>query len=269
MVRTDDLIARTRTLPSHEAERLLCLVTGRSRTDVLLGFDVDEASEARFAALAARRIGGEPLQYIEGAVPFGPVQISVDDRVLVPRPETEYLFEMVVSKVEAPRVIVDLCTGSGNLALALKATFPGSDVHAADLSAEAVEVAKANAAANGLEVHIRHGDLFDPLPDDLKGSVDLLVANPPYLAIRELAGLPVDVRREPEIALVAGPSGDEVIRAIATQMGAWLRPGGIFGIEVSEFHASEVVDLFDSFEAAVVEDLTGRERFVMGSSHVG
>jgi release factor glutamine methyltransferase len=248
--------------------RLVGHVTGRSRSDVLLGFEVDAATVDRFDALVARRLGGEPLQYIEGSVPFGPVEIAVDERVLVPRPETEYLFELMVAATDAAAVIVDLCTGSGNLALALKAAFPAATVHATDLSADALDVARKNARQNELDVHFGHGDLFAALPNHLRGRVDLLVANPPYLAADELVDLPADVLREPQMALASGPDGDEAVRAIAAELGEWLRPGGHFGIEVSEFHAADVVGLFERFDAEVVKDLTGRDRYVVGSSRV-
>jgi len=233
-----------------------------------MGVDVDSETEARFEALVARRTGDEPLQYIEGSVPFGPVDIAVDARVLVPRPETEYLFEMVTAMVSSPKMIVDLCTGSGNLALACKATFPDASVYATDLSADAIAVATSNAHSNGLDVNILTGDLFEPLPSTLRSKVDVLVANPPYLADDELSGVPPDVRREPTMALVSGPQGDEIVYRIAEGLGAWLRPGGLFAIEVSEFHAHRVVGFFAQHDARVVQDLTGRDRYVFGSTHV-
>jgi release factor glutamine methyltransferase len=255
-------------LPRHEIERLLVAVTGRSRSDLLREVELSEAEAATFKAFVLRRLAHEPLQYIEGSVPFGTVEIDVDPRVLVPRPETEYLLELVSERAEAPEVIVDLCTGSGNLALALKAAFPHADVYATDLSPEATAVARSNALKNGLSISVLNGNLFDPLPQALRGKVDVLVANPPYLAESELADLPPDVQNEPEMALVSGPSGDELVCEIAEGLGTWVRPGGIIGIEVSEYHATAVVELFSEISGQVVKDLSGRDRFVLGRSPV-
>jgi release factor glutamine methyltransferase len=259
-----ELVAQADDLPQHEAIRLLMAASGRNRADVLVGFDVTALEREAFESFVARRRADEPLQYIEGSVPFGPVEVLVDERVLIPRPETEYLFEQVVGMVDDPRVIVDLCTGSGNLALALAATFRDADVYAVDLSRGAAAVARGNAALNDLSIHVLTGDLFDPLPDSIRGTVDLLVSNPPYLAEREIAGLPVDVLAEPEMALLGGPDGDEVLASIAAGAGEWLSPGGVIACEISEFHAQRIAQLFDAFEPSIVVDLTGRERYVFG-----
>lgn len=260
-----DLIATAEDLPEHEAIRLLMAASGRSRTDVLVGFDVGPSEAEVFDSFVRRRRNHEPLQYIEGVVPFGPIEVLVDDRVLIPRPETEYLFEQVVGMVDDPMVIVDLCTGSGNLALALASTFPAADVYAVDVSGDATDVARANADHNELPVRVLTGDLFDALPERIKGSVDLLVSNPPYLAARELADLPIDVRSEPELALVAGPSGDEVLASIARRAGEWLSPGAVVACEISEFHGDRIRSLFEAYVPTIGVDLTGRDRYVFGS----
>ena len=267
-MRLNELIQRHSDLPRHEVERLLTAATGRSRSDLLVGADPTEGELATFEAFVLRRRAHEPLQYIEGSVPFGLVEVDVDARVLVPRPETEYLLELVSERTRDPKVIVDLCSGSGNLALALKAAFPDADVYATDLSPGAVAVARGNAVKNSLAVSVLEGHLFDPLPYSLEGNVDVLVANPPYLAERELADLPADVLNEPTMALASGPGGDELIREIADGLGIWVRPGGIVGIEVSEFHATEVVRYFKAINGQVAKDLSGRNRFVLGMSPV-
>ena len=132
--------------------------------------------------LIARRLRGEPLQYIEGTAAFGPLDLLVDERVLIPRPETEGMFDLATRMVRSPEIIVDLCTGSGALALALKSRFPSAAVFATDISPAAVEVATDNRYRTGLQVYLAEGDLFDPLPTAILGSVDLIVANPPYVA---------------------------------------------------------------------------------------
>ena len=147
-------------------------------------------------------MAGEPLQYLEGTAAFGPWDLHVDPRVLIPRPETELLWEIAAALVEAPKVIVDLCTGSGALAIALAKSFPEARILGTDLSADALDVAKENGDLHETSVEWCIGDLFGALPDDLRGNIDLLVSNPPYVAEHEYEGLPDDVRREPRMALV-------------------------------------------------------------------
>jgi release factor glutamine methyltransferase len=263
MSETSRLVLAHSPLPEHETIRLLALATGSTSLQIRLGIELTPMELRAFEELSARRRGGEPLQYIEGSVPFGPVIVSVDERVLVPRPETEELFE-IVSAMSPPEVVVDLCTGSGNLALALASTFSHATVLATDISSDAVAVATDNARRAGLDVTVLVGDLFDPLPPHLRGQVDLIVANPPYLAEREYADLPEDVRREPMLALVAGPTGLEVIERIAARAPSWLRPGGTIVCEVSEFHAPEAAEAFCDLDPVVKRDLGGKHRFIIG-----
>lgn len=255
----------TAELPAHERLRLLAAVTGRLPAELALEPSLTEEEEARLGELEERRRAGEPLQYLEGTVPFGPIELKVDRRALIPRPETELLWEMAVdSALPSPLHIVDLCTGSGNLALALKAAFPEARVYATDLSEDALSLAKENAARLGLEVELLHGDLFDPLPPDLRGRVDLLVANPPYVSEGELEGLPPEVREhEPREALVAGPSGDEVLARIADQAYWWLAPGGHLFCEIAEMRADAARALFSAwFDPEIRVDLAGHPRIV-------
>ena len=261
-----DLLACVTDLPRHEVERLLSKATGRPRTDLLLGVELDGSEAAVFETLLARRRSGEPLQYIEEQIPFGSVEVSVDPRVLIPRPETEQLFDLAIHRVSAPMVIVDLCTGSGNLALALKHTFPDAIVYATDISPDAAAVAEQNARDAGLDVTVLQGDLFDPLPAHLRGRVDLIVANPPYLAERELVDLPAEIRdHEPTVALVAGPNGDEALAAIASEAAEWLAPGGMIVCEISEFHGPAVAEFFAPLGGTIEKDMAGKDRFVIGS----
>lgn len=213
--------------------------------------------------LVARRLGGEPLQYIEGTAAFGPLDLVVDECVLVPRPETEGLFEIATKMVRNPEVIVDLCTGSGALALALKNAFPTAAVFATDVSEDAVEVAIQNKYRNRLDVYFALGDLFDPLPASLFGEIDLMVANPPYVSEREFPLLPDDVQREPRMALVAGPTGLEVIRAIGATAADWLRPGGVVVCEIGETQAVAASNAFLNLPTVVRQDLAGRDRYVV------
>jgi release factor glutamine methyltransferase len=177
---------------------------------------------------------------------------------LIPRPETEFLYDLVRKRPE-PGVIIDICTGSGALALALKASFPVARVLGTDLSDSALDVAADNGAASGLDVEWLLGDLFAPLPEDLGGLVDLIVSNPPYVAEGEWSELPNDVRREPRLALIAGPTGVEVSERILGEVRTWLAPSGEAWVEVGENQAS---DLAQRFSGEVVLDQYGRDRFV-------
>lgn len=234
-------------LPDHELARLQALA-GDDR-------EVDE--------LIRRRMSGEPLQYIEGTAAFGPLELVVDNRVLVPRPETEGLFELASRMVRHPEVIVDLCTGSGALALALKHRFPGASVFATDISDDAIEVARINQHRTGLEVYLAVGDLFDPLPASLLGEVDLVVANPPYVAEMDADSLPRDVQQEPKVALVSGPTGLEVIERLGATVADWLRPGGVVICEIGETQGVPASSSFTNLPAVIRQDMTGRDRYVV------
>ena len=232
------------------------------------GYLLDDETAMAYSVLCKRRVAGEPLQYIEGSVPFGGAEISVDRRVLIPRPETEYMWELAVQgESDAPDVVLDLCTGSGALAVGLAGAFPDAEVWATDLSAAAGEVAVANALANRTAVRVVVGDLFEPLPSNLAGRVDLFVSNPPYVGAEEFEALPRDVRDwEPDQALVSGPTGLEIVARISADLASWLSPGGRFYIDINERHGPEVVGLFDARYAGVEvrRDLAGRDRYVVG-----
>ncbi len=236
-------------LPAHELRRLRAIC----ETD-------DELDR-----MVASRLSGEPLQYLEGTAAFGPWDLHVDRRVLIPRPETELLWEVASALVESPKAIVDLCTGSGALAIALAKTFPQAQVFGTDLSGDALEVARRNGALLAPKIEWRSGDLFAALPGRLVGSVDLLVSNPPYVAEHEYGALPEDVRREPKLALVSGPTGLEVYERIAAELERWLAAAGRFALEIGETQANAVMHLFEEFSPKVRQDHAGRDRFVIGA----
>jgi release factor glutamine methyltransferase len=151
--------------------------------------------------------------------------------------------------------------------MALKHAFPSATTYATDTSPDAVDLARENATQGNLDVTILLGDLFEPLPGHLRGKVDLIVSNPPYLAEAELGDLPIDVRdHEPAMALVAGPVGDEVLARIAGAASGWLRPGGVVVCEISEFHGPAVARHFASLGGEIRRDLSGKERFVIGAA---
>jgi len=256
-------------VPPHEAKRLLTVATGRSLRELLADDEVGTEEAQRYLGLVRQLLAGVPLQHLEGTVQFGPVELRTDGRALVPRPETERLWEQAVDALgEAGpgTVIVDLCTGSGNLALALKHRFPPAGVYATDLSAGAIALAEENSRALGLDVTFLQGDLFAPLPAGLYERVDLLVANPPYVADSEFGGLPIDVRdHDPRQALVAGPRGDEVLERIAQDAYWWMGTGGWLFCEIGETQSERALGLFGSYlDVEVRSDLAGRPRILVG-----
>lgn len=233
-------------LPAHEQRRLRAL----GRPDL--------------ESLAVRRLGGEPLQYLEGTAAFTDFDVVVDPRVLVPRPETEGLFELAADSVADPEVIVDLGTGSGALAIACARRFPKAEVHATDLSAEALDLARSNADSLGVEIQFHLGDLFVALPERLAGRVDLMVSNPPYVAESEWDSLPADVRREPRTALVAGPVGSEVLDRIAGGAGEWLARGSVLACEIGEDQGSALRPAFEPLgRVEIHRDLADRVRYIL------
>ena len=225
----------------------------------------------RIEAAAARRVEGMPLQYAIGQAPFRHLTLQVDRRVLIPRPETEVLIDLVLSLTGGGHgIAVDVGTGSGAIALALAAEGAFETVHAIDLSPDALAVAQANLAAipearrSGLRWH--QGDLLGPL----RGlTVDVVASNPPYISPEEMPALPALVREwEPSMALVAADDGMALIRALVPQAAAVLVAGGWLVMEVDARRADlAAAAVRDDGRFAAVEvraDLTGRPRFVVG-----
>ncbi|MDF1594979.1 MAG: peptide chain release factor N(5)-glutamine methyltransferase [Acidimicrobiia bacterium] len=256
-------------LPRHEAERLVMAATKRPRAGILDGTPLTPDETARFRELAARRRSGEPLQYLEGTVEFGPVELLVDERALIPRPETEAVWDearRMLGEAGRGTVIVDLCTGSGAMALAMKTVFPAARVFATDLSEEALSLAGENASRLGLDIQFFHGDLFDALPRSIYGRIDLLLTNPPYIEEREWPTLPAEVRDfEPRQALVAGLEGTEILERIADDVYWWLGVGGWLVTEIGETQGQRADELFGQWlDTEVRPDLTGRDRMLVG-----
>jgi release factor glutamine methyltransferase len=252
-------------IPDYEKRRLVVAVTGRDAASLALDPSLSAEEQRRLDDLAARREAGEPLQYLEGTVDFGPLTLKIDHRALIPRPETERLWEEAVRSLgdAGPgTVIVDLGTGSGCLALALKSAFPEARVFATDTSEDALALAKENAAHTGLEVAFLHGDLFEPLPVNLRGRVDLVVSNPPYVASDD--PLPAEIRdHEPHEALFAGAEGTEVLARIADEAYWMAGVGGWVLCEIGDGQADEALLLFGAFDREMRKDLAGRDRILV------
>jgi release factor glutamine methyltransferase len=207
------------------------------------------------AALVARRVAGIPLEHVLGWVEFCGLRIAVDPGVFVPRHRTEVLVREAVSLARPGAVVVDLCCGSGALGVALASTVGGVELHAADLDPAAVACARRNVAAVGGEVHA--GNLFDALPPLLRGRVDVLLANVPYVPSAVIGFMPREAREhEPRSALDGGADGLDVARRVAAGALDWLGPGGSLLFETSRSQVPAAVDVVAScgLRARVVTD---------------
>jgi release factor glutamine methyltransferase len=251
--------------PRLDAEILLADALGVSRERLLTDSALrvqGPAVRAFQSAVRRRAVEREPVAYIIGRRPFRHLELEVDPRVLIPRPETELLVEAGLELAPGTAVL-DVCTGGGAVALALKQERPDLDVWGSELSEDALSVARANAQRLGLEVGWLHADLLDGVPDRFEA----VLANPPYVSDAERPGLAPEItRHEPAEALFAGPDGLDVIDRLVTQLGA--RPGiRTAAIEVGEGHADAVARRMRDagFEATGTElDLRGIKRVVIG-----
>ena len=257
---------------ADEARWLAKAASGRDLTEWTLGLD-DAATEravARFDAMVARRLAGEPVQYVIGSWPFRRLELLVDRRVLIPRPETEQVVEVALAiarDLPAPRTVADLGTGSGAIALSLAAELPlgSTAVWGTDVSDEALDVARANLAGLGrpaVHVQLAAGHWYDALPPGLLGGIDLVVANPPYVAPDDQVDDGVRAW-EPALALWSGPDGLAAIREIVAGAVHWLRPGGWLVLEIGADQGRAVAGLLASAPFADVSircDHAGRDR---------
>jgi release factor glutamine methyltransferase len=188
------------------------------------------------AGMVQLRVHGRPLEVILGRVEFCGLAIAVDAGVFVPRQRTEFLVRQAVALAEAGAVVVDLCCGTGALGALVAAELGEAELYAADIDPAAVRCARRNLAAAGGQVY--EGDLYEPLPASLRGRVDVLVVNAPYVPTDEIAMMPPEAREhEPRVALDGGPDGVDVQRRVAAGAPLWLAPGGHVLIETSEQQA--------------------------------
>ena len=252
----------------HDAEELAAHLTGTERVRLPLIDSPDDTFFDRYHAAIAARSRRVPLQHLTGTAAFGPLTLSVGPGVFIPRPETEAMLEWAIAQslptTPAGPVIVDVCTGSGALALALAQHWPAARVLGIDDSDAALDYARTNSA--GTAVELLCADATDPgLLAGLDGQVDLVVANPPY--VPDAAELEPEVfQHDPHHAVFGGPDGMAVIAGVVRLAGRWLRPGGLFAVEHDDTTSSLTCELisgtalFDDIVART--DLTGRPRFV-------
>jgi len=242
---------------------------------------VSERSAQHLHSMLARYATGEPLQYVMGRWAFRRLDLLVDPRVLIPRPETELLVEHVtryalqkIRDVGRGVTIADLGTGSGAVGLSVlhELPFESAEVWMTDLSEDALHVARANAAGigrNAVGARFGHGSWYQALPEDLRGSLDAVVSNPPYIAKGDpLVGDSV-LNWEPHNALFAGTDGLNDLRVVVSGATDWLVPGGLLAVEMGFTQATAVSQLFESMgfnNVSVHKDLAGLDRFVTGTS---
>ncbi|HEY6318738.1 MAG TPA: peptide chain release factor N(5)-glutamine methyltransferase [Acidimicrobiia bacterium] len=274
--------------PDVDARRIIEAASGADGPLTWIAEQDAPLPAARHARdMVARRARGEPLQYVLGSWSFLDLDLFVDRRVLIPRPETECTAQVALDEAArlgarrgrrdpwrgslASFLVADLGTGSGAIALAVATTFPDAEVWATDVSADALAVARANLAGSGgaaAQIRVAEGDWFDALPATLRGQFKLIVSNPPYVAASEVAELPAEVAaHEPRAALVSGPTGFEAIARIVAGAPDYLRPGaGTLVVELAPHQASAALDAARAagFADARVEcDLAGRERVLV------
>lgn len=228
-----------------------------------------EQIEPRALSMARRRAGGEPLQYLTGVTGFRTIELAVGPGVLVPRPETEIVAEVAISRLPTGGTLVDVGTGSGAMALAIKTERSDATVVATEVSEDASRWARINIETLGLDVGLLTGDLFDPLPVKLRGRVDVIVSNPPYVSTGEADDLPSDVvEHEPHRALFAGPDGLSVIRRLGEGAPGWLRPGGALVLEIGAAQGAGVRGILGDLgyrEIEIRPDLAGRDRIAIAT----
>lgn len=256
--------------PDYDAAELLAHLLGTTRSGLALLSQVPAEVGAAYDELVERRAGREPLQHLTGSAAFRYVELSVGPGVFVPRPETELLagwgIEQARQIVEAGRtaVVVDLCTGSGAIALAVATEVPEAEVHAVELGDAAHAWATRNLAGSGVE--LRHGDMAEAF-HDLDGSVDVVLCNPPYIPLDAYESVAPEARdHDPELALFSGSDGLVAMRVLERVAARLLRGSGVVGAEHADAQGEAAPAVFSSTgrwrEVRDHLDLAGRPRFV-------
>lgn len=262
----------------QEARWLVERVSGYSQAELIINGrePVSNRSMAFFDALLARRRTGEPLQYVLGRWAFRTLDLLVDRRVLIPRPETEMVAGLAIdelvarSKLNGQVLAADLGTGSGVIALSIAAEVPTASVWACDVSDDALAVTRANLAGlgrAGARVTTAQGSWFAALPAEVAGTLDTVVSNPPYIAHEELPELPNDVKDwEPHLALFADDSGRQAVYEIITQAPLWLKSDGVLVVEMQPNQTEWAADLARNsgfVSAQIVSDFAGKPRALL------
>ena len=243
-----------RQIPEHELARL------REKAKEISGSQSDYHSS--YTELLSRRLNGEPLQYIEEYIPFYSIQINVDQRCLIPRPETEFLIELIKNNSDNPKKILDVGTGTGCIALMLKKLYPESTVDACDITLEALDLAKENAAINNLEINLFQSDL---LSDVEEVDYDIIVANLPYIPTETLTSLESEVvDYEPLLALDGGVDGLLYINRLIKEIEEKVIRNLTLFLEVDTSHATTVLNNLSHWkQVELKKDLVERDRYII------
>jgi release factor glutamine methyltransferase len=257
--------------PRHDAEELAAFVLGCPRSRLLVAGDLSLGQQLVFSRLVDRRASRVPLQHLTGSAPFRYLEVAVGPGVFVPRPETEVVAGWCIDALrdsDGP-LVVDLCTGSGVIALSIAHEVRGATVHAVEREAAAYDWARRNATGTGVIVHC--GDAAHSLAE-LDGTVDLVVGNPPYLPDAHRDQVDPEVRdHDPDAALWGGADGLDGPRMIEAAGRRLLRHGGLVAVEHSDDQGPAVADIFRASgewaHIAVRQDLAGRDRFVTAQRH--
>lgn len=254
--------------PRLEAERLIADVFNLNRIDLYMQFDrpIEEEELEKCRQALKRRGNREPSQYISGKIHFAGLKLIVNPSVLIPRQETEILVEKISESLSRMplegKIMLDMCTGSGCIGLALKKRFPELNVFLTDISSEALLVASKNAESNACEVTVLEGDLFEPFKGQ---SCDFFVCNPPYISEKEFQCLDPEVRMfEPKKALVGGVMGTEFYKRLARELPSYLKPSGKAWMEIGHQQGDHVKSIFESSNwthMAIEKDWSGHDRF--------
>jgi len=255
----------------NEAELVLTHVLNCNRLSLYLNKDInlDRDKSEKLSLILKRRILGEPVQYILGETEFMGLKFKVDKRVLIPRPETEILVEASIRQltqmgIASPKIL-DLCTGSGCIAVSIAKNINRSDIWASDISASALRLAKENAVLNNVEIKFIQGDLFEARGFKNQ-KFDLIISNPPYVSTEEFNSLAKEIFFEPELALKAGIDGLDFYRRIISQAAVYLNDNGWLILEVGANQAYFVKQLLEKegFEqVALIKDYNNIERITM------
>ena len=250
--------------PAANAEFIICTILGKSRTEILAfgGQIFPEDKQESLNQIIKQKIEGKPLEYIFNSANFLGRKFYVDERVLIPRPETEELVLKTQKKLKhAPKNILDLCTGSGCIGISLALNYPHAQVTCSDMSAPALQVAKQNAKTHKTKINFIESDLFEKI----NGTFDLIISNPPYINEDDINTLSPEVKQEPRLAQIGGPDGTEIIEKIIKEAPQFLTPGGLLALEIGNKEGQKVLQFFsrDIWRDCVLErDFANLDRFV-------
>jgi release factor glutamine methyltransferase len=254
--------------PEHDAAALLAHVLGVDRGVLMLLDQVDDAQHASFEKLVARRVSRVPLQHLTGTAAFRHIELAVGPGVFTPRPETELLTGWALDRAaqitDRPPIVVDLCTGSGAIALSIATELSTAEVHAVELDPDAFAWAGRNLAGSGID--LREGDMADAFPE-LDDTVDVVVCNPPYIPLDAYDGVAAEAREhDPALALWSGQDGLDAIRVLERVAARLLRPGGHVGAEHADLQGESAPAVFVAggrwADVRDHRDLAGRPRYL-------